>query len=113
MQIAVENKNGIAVIKISGKIIFDETLFELREHVQELLQSGSRRFLIDLTDVPHIDSSGCGEVIRIYSSIVKANGVIAFANLAERVVVLWTRIKLTEVFKIFQTVDEAHTFLES
>jgi len=111
MQISVAINNSIAVIRISGKMIFDDSLFQLREHVQEQLQSGIRRFIVDLAEVPHIDSSGCGEVIRVYSSIVKAEGSVAFVGLTERVRALWGRIKLDQVFQAFETADEAKQFL--
>jgi anti-anti-sigma factor len=112
VQIHVEINGRVAVLKISGGMIFDESLFLLREHVQNLLESEIRRVVVDISEVPHIDSSGCGEVIRIYTSIVKANGALAFVNPTERVRVLWTRIKLTDVFHVFNTLDEALSFVQ-
>ena len=111
MQISVAIDNGIAVIRISGKMIFDDSLFKLRKHVQEQLQSGIRRFIVDLAEVPHIDSSGCGEVIRVSGSIVKAEGLVAFIGLTGRVRTLWGRIKLDQIFQAFETADEAKQFL--
>jgi anti-anti-sigma factor len=111
MQISVEINDGIAVIRISGKMIFDPTLFHLREHIQEQLQSGIRRFILELAEVPHIDSSGCGELIRVDSSIVREKGVVAFVGLTERVRNIWDRIKLHQVFHTFETAEEAKKFL--
>jgi anti-sigma B factor antagonist len=111
MRISVSNKDGIALIKISGNMILDETLFLLRDEVKNGLESGLQRFIVDLAEVPHIDSSGCGEIIRIYSSIVKAQGTVTFVSLTDRVRLLWNRIRLTDVFHIFETTDEAQTFL--
>jgi len=91
--------------------MFDESLLYLRREIQELLKGDLRVFILDLADVPHCDSSGTGEVIGVYTSITKAGGVMAVAGLTERVRVLWSRVKLLEVFNIFETVPEAELFV--
>ena len=111
MRITFETKDDIAILKISGRMIFDETLFLLRSYVRNALQSGVLRFVIDISDVPYLDSSGCGEMISTYISIAKANGSMALLNPAERVRILLTRIRLTEILKIFDTLDEAQEFV--
>ena len=100
MNITVEIKDRIGIIRIAGSMVFDESLLRLRTHVQEFLESGIRRFVVDVSEVPHIDSSGCGEVIRIYSSILKADGLLAFVNPTERVRTLWTRIKIIDILLV-------------
>jgi anti-anti-sigma factor len=111
MQINVEVKEDFAVLKIAGSMIFDESLFRLRDRIQELLQSGVCRLVVDVSEVPHLDSSGCGEVIRTYTSVVKADGAVAFVNPTERVRMLWTRIKILGILAIFQTIEEAERFV--
>ena len=111
MRITTETRNGVAVLTLSGRLIFDDSLLSLREHVRRLLDAGLRRFIMDLSEVSHCDSSGCGEIIGAYASITKAGGAVAFLKPAERVRVLWTRIKLREVFSIFDTLPEAETFV--
>jgi anti-anti-sigma factor len=91
--------------------VFDESLLTLREHVRELLHTGVKGFVLDFTDVPYCDSSGCGELIGAYTSIHKAGGLIAFVKPTARVRVLWERIRLTDIFKIFDTLAEAETFV--
>jgi len=106
-----QTTDGIAIVSISGKLIFDESLLALRENVRDLLRAGVKGFIFDFTDVPHCDSSGCGELIGAYTSISKAGGRVAFVHPTARVRVLWERIRLIDIFTIFNTLAEAEAFV--
>jgi anti-sigma B factor antagonist len=112
VKITSELRDSIDFIKITDRMVYDGSLFRFREHVLYGLGSGIRRFVIDISEVPHIDSCGCGEVISTHTSIVRANGALAFVNPAERVRLLWTWTKLAEVFHIFETLEEAREFVQ-
>jgi len=91
--------------------MFDESLLSLRHEVRELLKEGVRLFVLDLSEVPHCDSSGTGEAIGAYTSISKAGGIMVVAGLTERVRTLWGRVKLLDVFNVFDSVAEAESFI--
>lgn len=91
--------------------MFDESLFKLHPRVREFLESGVRAIIFDLSGVPHCDSSGCGEMIGVYTTIRKGNAAVAFVNLTPRVRVLWERINVTKIFDVFDSVLEAEHFL--
>ena len=112
MQITVDVKDGVALIKISERMIFDESLFLLRRHVRELLASGILRYVVDISGATYLDSSACGEVIGMNSSIMKAQGSLAFVNPGERVRTLWKRIRIIEILNIFDSLDEAMQFVQ-
>jgi anti-sigma B factor antagonist len=113
VRISSEIKDSIAIFKISGSMLFDPSLFELREQVRKLLQSNIRRFIIDVSEVPHLDSSGCGEVISTHSSIIKAGGALAFVNPTERIRILWTRIRIIDILNIFDNFEGAQAFVRN
>jgi anti-sigma B factor antagonist len=111
LELKTETRDGVEVMKMSGRLIFDRSLLELRREVRELLDDGARLFVLDITAVPHCDSSGSGEVIGVYSSITKAGGAMAIAGMSEKIRVLWTRVKILSVFDTFGTATEAAAFL--
>jgi anti-sigma B factor antagonist len=111
VQITSEVRDKVDFIKISGRMVHDGSLVRLREHVLYELQSGIRRFVVDISEVPHLDSSGCGEVISAHTSILRANGALAFVNPTERVRLLWEWTRVREVLHIFDTLDEARQFV--
>ena len=106
MTIVSEVRDGVAIIKLSGNLAFDVSLYTLRPKIRDLLQSGVRYFVFDLANIGHCDSSGCGEMIGAYTTILKGDGKVAFASLSTRVQTLWERIKVTTIFNIFVTVQE-------
>ncbi len=92
-------------------MVLDESLFRLRDNVQYGLQLGMRRFVIDISEVGHLDSSGCGELISAHTSILRAKGSLGFLNPTEFVRILLTRTKLNQVLNVFDTLDEARDFV--
>ena len=111
VQLTSQLKDGIDFITISGRTVYDASVFRLREHVQFQIEAGVRRFVIDVSEVPYVDSCGCGEVVSAHTSIVRAGGALAFVNPAERVRTLWEWMKLSQVLHIFNTIDEARLFV--
>ena len=92
-------------------MVYDGSLFRLREQVLYALESGIRRFVIDISEVSHLDSLGCGEVIRVHTSINREKGSLAFVNPNDRIRLLWKHTRLLEVLNILDTLDEARDFV--
>ena len=111
VEITSEVKGNIVWVKLSGRMVFDGSLFRLREQVLHGLESGIRRFVIDLSEVSHLDSAGCGEVISVHTSIQRQKGLLVFVNPTERVRLLWAHTRLNEVLNILNTLDEAANFI--
>ena len=106
MKTSVETKNGTAIITISGRMIFYPDLFIMRKVVQEEIANGIRRFVVDLSDVPFMDSSGLGELISIYTSITRVEGSMVLTGISPRIRLLLDRIRVTEIFTIVEKPQE-------
>jgi anti-sigma B factor antagonist len=111
VEITSEVRDNIAWIRISGRMILDASLFRLHEHVLYGLESGMRRFVIDISEVSYLDSCGCGQVITAHTSVQRAKGSLAFVSPTKSVRLLWVHTKLAEVLNIFDTLDEARDFV--
>jgi anti-sigma B factor antagonist len=107
VDITSKTEGNVLWIKIAGPMVLDASLFRLREQVMYGLEAGVTRFVIDLSEVSHLDSSGCGQVISAYTSVQRANGRLIFVNPSERVRAVWAHTKLNEVLSICSTLDEA------
>src|SRR5258705_13875710 len=103
MEIESEIADNTVWIKISGRMVLDPSLFRLREHVLYGIESGIKKFVVDFSEVSHLDSLGCGEVISTHTSIQRAKGLLIFVNPSERVRVLWSHTKLDTVLTILDT----------
>jgi anti-sigma B factor antagonist len=63
--------------------------------------------IVDLSDVPYIDSSGLGSLVSAYVTRHKATRRIALSGVNERVLKLFETTKVEPLFLIFPTLDDA------
>ncbi|MBI4475272.1 MAG: STAS domain-containing protein, partial [Acidobacteria bacterium] len=69
MALAITSRivSGVVIVDVSGRLCFLE--FALRDHINGLLVEGHRKFVLNLADVPYIDSFGLGQLITIWTSV--------------------------------------------
>ena len=67
--------------------------------------------IVDLSDVPYIDSSGLGSLVSAYVTRHKATRHIALSGVNDRVLKLFETTKVEPLFLIFPTLDDAITAL--
>ena len=96
--------SGVVVIDLSGRLDFLEV--SLREEVQKLLEQGSREFVINLADVPYVDSFGLGQLISVWTSVQRAGGKMTLLWPTPQVLKLFELSKLDSVFTIWN--EEHH-----
>ncbi|MHC3470059.1 STAS domain-containing protein [Streptomyces sp. 7R007] len=58
-------REDVALITVKGYLDID-TATEFQHHLANQLHHGRRHFLIDLSDVPFMDSSGMNIILRVY-----------------------------------------------
>ena len=63
--------------------------------------------IVDLSDVPYIDSSGLGSLVSAYVTRHKATRRIALSGVNDRVLKLFETTKVEPLFLIFPTLDDA------
>jgi anti-anti-sigma factor len=79
MDIQVESRGDRRIVHIKGKITF-ECCPLLQDRLNQLLGEGTVRILIDFKEVPFIDSSGVGEVLRLFKRLKEKNGELILLN---------------------------------
>ncbi len=63
--------------------------------------------ILDLSEVPYIDSSGLGSLVSAYISRQKAGRRVALSGVNERVFRLFEVTKTESLFLMFATLDDA------
>lgn len=74
---------------------------------QEILRSESVTTILDLTDVPYMDSAGLGVLTNSYVFHQKHGRKLLLAGVNERVLTLFKITTLDRLFEIFPTVESA------
>ena len=103
-----ERKNGnIVILDMKGKMTLGDGDELLRKKVASLLEKGEKQIILNLGNVPYIDSAGLGEVVRTYTTVTRQGGNLKLLNLTKRINDLLAITKLTTVFDTFDSENEA------
>lgn len=113
MDVNVEHRDGVIVLKLSGRIV-GIAGGELRQVIEEQLQSvsGSPKFLFDFADVSRMDSSGIGTLIGLHVSVARKSGRIGVINVSNNINNLLVIGRLITIFEHFDSEDEAIAALQ-
>src|SRR5437870_10858766 len=107
MSLAITSKfdSGVVVVDISGRLCFLEVA--LLRHINELLDQEHRNFVLNLTDVPYIDSFGLGQLVTIWTSIRSRDGQLVLLRPTDHVRQLLQISKLDSIFQVSIEESEA------
>jgi anti-sigma B factor antagonist len=108
VEVSVSRNAGgdVPVVAVSGEVdVYSAPA--LKEQLTELLKSGARSLVVDLSDVAFLDSTGLGALVEARAATNDAGGKLPIVCGQERILKLFTITGLDGVFDIHPTVDEA------
>ncbi len=107
MKLNISEQNGVAVIVIQGKMMGGPDTGELDERLYALLGKGTKNAIVDLSGCEWINSSGLSILIHHYKKFRDAGGELKLANLTDKIERIMVISRLTEVFKVYDSVEKA------
>jgi anti-sigma B factor antagonist len=107
MQIEERNVGDVVLLDLKGKITLGEGDELLKDKVNSLVNQGHKKIVLNLADVPYIDSAGLGEVVRTYTTVSRQGGNLKLLNLTKRITDLLSITKLLTVFETFDSENDA------
>ena len=105
LEITDSEHEGWAVVSASGEVDVASAP-ALRTRLDELLEAGAARMVIDLEDVDFIDSTGLGVLVGALRRARAANGDVRLVCTNPRILKVFEATGLHEVFTIGATFDE-------
>ena len=99
----------VSVVEVSGKL----TSFEsgaLRNSIAKLLKEGRKQILLNLSALTYLDSSGIGELVQTYMSVIKGGGEMKVVGLSDKVEEI---LKITQLYQVFQEFQDEQSALRS
>ena len=84
------------MIRCAGRLTSEHTE-QLRDEFLRVLP-GTKRIVLDLSDLRHVDNTGLGSLVRLYVSAKSANCDLQLVNLSQRVKEL---LGLTNLLSMF------------
>jgi anti-sigma B factor antagonist len=107
MQIDERLVNDVTILDLKGKMTLGEGDELLKDKVNSMVHQGRKKILLNLAEVPYIDSAGLGEVVRTYTTVSRQGGSLKLLNLTKRIQDLLAITKLLTVFETYESEAEA------
>ena len=106
MDINVRKRSQVQLVQLKGQLRMGAAVDGLRQTMEEALGSGQTRIVINLAEVPMIDSSGIGLLVRFLASARQRGGNIKLVNPSKFAVQTLRLVGVLNLFEIFDN-DEA------
>jgi anti-anti-sigma factor len=107
-QIRVEQQGTVTAIYLQGQFIGGDETDALREEFKRLSTVEKPLVAVDLREVTYLNSTALGVLISAHASLSKKqHGRVALCNISKNIENIFVITKLTLVFEMFPTVEEA------
>ena len=107
MKIEKRVRDGVTILGIEGKVTIGKGDVALREAVQEVVNGGATKILVNLSGVTTMDSSGVGELVSAFTTVANRGGKLKLLNLPPKVNDILQITQLITVFEVFEAEDAA------
>jgi len=107
MEIEERTTGDVVVLDIKGRVQLGEGDEMLKDKVNSLLNQGRKKIVLNLAEVPYIDSAGLGEVVRTFTTVSRQGGQLKLLNLTKRITDLLAITKLLTVFDTYDSEQDA------
>jgi anti-sigma B factor antagonist len=104
MNILIGSCSGIVVMRVKSARIDAASAPAFRESLGQLVERGLSRFVIDLSEVTFVDSTGLGALVSALK-VTGRPGSVAVSGAKESVATLFKVTRMDKVFRLFP--DEA------
>jgi anti-sigma B factor antagonist len=94
-----KHPSGVLVVEVEGQLIVGNRQ-ELKATIQQALDNGERKLLVDFAKTGYIDSSGLGALVSISKKVREHGGELRLSGLNEDLRSLFELTKLDTLFAI-------------
>src|SRR5712664_4560285 len=107
--IKIRQAGVVSLVDVSGRLTSFGT-GALRDSISRLLKKGHKNIVLNLSGLEYLDSSGIGELARVYVSVVKADGQMKVVGLSPKVEEI---LKITQLYQVFPEFPSEEAALKS
>jgi anti-sigma B factor antagonist len=110
MEIHVRNSGNVTILDLNGNLIIGKSEEGLRETVSRLIAEERKQLVLNLAEVPIIDSSGIGAMIKSFTSVRAAEGhlkVLKPSRMARQL------LTITGLLSVLETYDDESAAISS
>lgn len=102
----IDERESVVIVSPRGDLDA-EAIGAFQARIDDLLRAGTQYFVIDLSGVRFLDSSGLAALVRLYKRVRIGEGDVRLAAVPPAVMPVLELTRLSQVFDIFPTASEA------
>jgi anti-sigma B factor antagonist len=103
LEVSAREAAGVHYLKVNGRLTIGEPSEHLNDFTQQLLQQGARKMVVNLNDIPQIDSSGISSLVKLSISLARQGGGLHLVCGPGRVRDALTVTRLVEAIPTFES----------
>ena len=109
MDITIDERviGSVTVLDVAGRLTMAQAAQHLKDKINSLVSQERTEIVVNLRNVPYIDSGGLGQLVASFASVRKAGGVLKLLNVGSRNSDLLSITRLVTVFESFDSEAEA------
>ena len=107
MRIRRRDVGEVTILELEGRLILDEGELMLRDTVDELVEAGRVKIVLDLENINRIDSAGIGILVSKYLTAINRGGRLKLLHLTSRADEMLRMTKLITVFEVYDSDRDA------
>jgi len=101
--VTIRQAGRVSLVDVCGRLTCLE-VGALRDSISRLLKQGRKNIVLNLSGLQYLDSSGIGELAKIYISVVKVTGQLKVVGLSP---------KSTQLYQFFPEFPSEEAALQS
>ncbi len=110
MDLSLRANGKVTIVDLQGNLTIGAAEETLRQRVEELVTDNQKYLLINLENVPMIDSSGIGSLVKSFTHAKNKGGKLKLlkpSRLAQQL------LSITGLLSVFETFDDEATAVAS
>jgi anti-sigma B factor antagonist len=107
MNIAVRKVGDVTIVDFQGRLAVGVGDTILPRVIDEILDEGSKKILLNLSDMDYIDSNGLGELVQSLKTAKRSNASLRLLKPQDRVAKTLRLTNLLPMFSVYDSEDEA------
>ena len=106
---SIDSASGARILKLSGPLTI-QTLFDFQNMIRE---ETTKPIILDISQVPYMDSAGLGCVVSAYTSCQRNQRAFGITGLTERIKTLFTVTHVDGLLPCFDSLETAEAVVKN
>jgi anti-sigma B factor antagonist len=103
LEVSAREASGVHYLQVHGRLTIGEPSEHLNDFTRDLVNKGARKVIVNLNDIPQIDSSGISSLVKLSISLARQGGGLHLVCGPGRVRDALTVTRLVEAIPTFDS----------